>query len=212
MKLSAILAPLIAAGVPGEVILATVRAFEDQQVDAIERRRAADRERQQRHRHVTSPDVTVTERDTPAPDKERSPTPPKEINPTPASLRSADKRGTRLPDDWQLPAGWGQWAIDQGHSEASIRLEADRFRDHWIGKSGRDASKADWLATWRNWMRSAPKPRINSQAPPRETEHARHQRESREAIEARLNRMKPHDEFASDGPAFDLEPRDFRAH
>jgi hypothetical protein len=37
VKLSAILAPLIAAGVPGEVILATVKAFEDQQIDASEK-------------------------------------------------------------------------------------------------------------------------------------------------------------------------------
>lgn len=60
MKLSAILAPLIAAGVSGDVILATVKAFEEQQSDALERRRANDRERQERRRHVKSRDVTVT--------------------------------------------------------------------------------------------------------------------------------------------------------
>ncbi|RVQ42604.1 hypothetical protein CN059_26420 [Sinorhizobium medicae] len=50
-----------------------------------------------------------------------------------------------------------------------------------------------------------------SQAPPRESEHARHQRECREAIQRKLN-GNGHDEFASTGPAFDLEPGDFRAH
>ena len=61
MKLSAILAPLIAAGVPGEVILATVKAFEDQQIDALEKRRQSDKNRQAKHRsNVTSRDVTVT--------------------------------------------------------------------------------------------------------------------------------------------------------
>lgn len=61
MKLSAILAPLIAAGVPGEVILATVRAFEEQQIDALEKRRQSDRDRQAKHRNnVMSRDVTVT--------------------------------------------------------------------------------------------------------------------------------------------------------
>ncbi|RVE84781.1 hypothetical protein CN238_24330 [Sinorhizobium meliloti] len=49
------------------------------------------------------------------------------------------------------------------------------------------------------------------QAPPRESEHARHQRECREAIQRKLN-GNGHDEFASTGPAFDLEPGDFRAH
>jgi hypothetical protein len=61
VKLSAILAPLIAAGVAGEVILATVKAFEDQQIDALERRRQSDRDRQTKHRNnVMSRDVTVT--------------------------------------------------------------------------------------------------------------------------------------------------------
>lgn len=62
MKLSAILEPLVAAGVDAQTILATVRAWEAQQTDALEQRRASDRERQARKRgsHVTSRDVTVT--------------------------------------------------------------------------------------------------------------------------------------------------------
>lgn len=60
MKLSAILEPLIAAGVSGDVILATVKAFEAQQTDALERRRESDRIRQERRRHVKSREVTVT--------------------------------------------------------------------------------------------------------------------------------------------------------
>lgn len=60
MKLSAILEPLIAAGVPGDVILATVRAFEDQREDALERRRESDRNRQSAKR---SRDVTGQSRD-----------------------------------------------------------------------------------------------------------------------------------------------------
>ncbi|ASP84297.1 DNA replication protein [Sinorhizobium meliloti] len=55
------------------------------------------------------------------------------------------------------------------------------------------------------------RPLQQSQAPPRESEHARHQRECREAIQRKLN-GNGHDEFASTGPAFDLEPGDFRAH
>lgn len=211
MKLSAILAPLVAAGVDAETILKTVVAYEQQQEDAIERRRNSDRERQRRHRHVMSRDVTVTERDNPAPDKEKSPTPPKEINPTP-SLRSKTNRGTRLPADWALPSSWGRWAIGEGHSEATIRLEADKFRDFWVGKSGKDATKLDWEATWRNWMRNIAKPRAQAQAPPRETDNARYQRECREAVQQKLNGKPGHDEFTSTGPAFDLEPGDYHTH
>jgi hypothetical protein len=35
-----------------------------------------------------------------------------------------------------------------------INREADKFRDYWIAKSGREACKLDWSATWRNWVRS----------------------------------------------------------
>lgn len=35
-----------------------------------------------------------------------------------------------------------------------MRLEGEKFRDHWVAKTGKDATKTDWLATWRNWCRS----------------------------------------------------------
>jgi|GEM_PF-1733679 len=55
------------------------------------------------------------------------------------------------------------------------------------------------------------RPSQQSQAPPRESDFARHQRECREAVQRKLN-GNGHDEFASPGPAFDLEPGDYRAH
>lgn len=67
------------------------------------------------------------------------------------------KRGTRLPDDWSLPLSWGQWAVtDEGFDEPTVRREAAQFRDYWIAKSGAGATKLDWLATWRGWMRRIP--------------------------------------------------------
>lgn len=71
MKLSALLEPMVARGVSGDVILEMVKAFEAEQGDALERRRATDRERQasKRHRDVSrdsrdSSTVTRTKRDT----------------------------------------------------------------------------------------------------------------------------------------------------
>ena len=37
----------------------------------------------------------------------------------------------------------------------SVRSEAAKFSDYWHAKTGRDATKADWQATWRNWCRTA---------------------------------------------------------
>lgn len=68
---------------------------------------------------------------------------------------SAKKTGSRLPSDWLLPLAWGEWALAEGMSELCVRREADRFRDFWIGKAGKDAAKLDWQATWRNWIRKA---------------------------------------------------------
>ena len=68
MSIAAIVEALVAAGATPEMILAAVRAAEGAQDDALQARRASDAERARRYRqrHVTSRDVTVTERDAPA--------------------------------------------------------------------------------------------------------------------------------------------------
>lgn len=210
MRLSAILEPLVAAGVDAKTILAAVKAYEEQNEDAIERRRANDRERQNRRRHVTSRDVTVTERDIPPSDKEKSPTPPKEIN-SPQSLRSETKRGARLPTDWALPKQWGEWAISEGHSEQSIRIQADKFRDFWCSKAGKDAAKLDWQATWRNWMRNVPKVARNfgTPAPKPKSDFMQHQDDVQRELDKALGRKRD-DEFT--GNTLDLEAGNWRAH
>ena len=66
------------------------------------------------------------------------------------------KKAKRLPDGWQLPKAWGDWALSEypAWTAEIVRLEAAKFADHWHAKAGKDASKADWEATWRNWCRS----------------------------------------------------------
>ncbi|KVN83469.1 hypothetical protein [Burkholderia ubonensis] len=79
------------------------------------------------------------------------------------------RRGTRLPKDWELSQealertvavtvtyaekltewGGGAWSIQHA------LFEAEKFRDYWSAKSGKDATKTDWPATWRNWVRNA---------------------------------------------------------
>jgi hypothetical protein len=63
------------------------------------------------------------------------------------------KKGSRLSENWTLPKDWGEWAVSEGVDEVSVRREADRFRDYWIGKAGQAGAKLDWRATWRNWIR-----------------------------------------------------------
>jgi uncharacterized protein YdaU (DUF1376 family) len=72
-----------------------------------------------------------------------------------AALTKKRGRGTRLPDDWNLPPDLRQWALDQGLSPATIDREAATFADYWHARPGKDAAKLDWAATWRNWCRRA---------------------------------------------------------
>lgn len=70
--------------------------------------------------------------------------------PTP---KKVSNRGTRLSEDWDLPSEWGEWAEKKGMTREAIIRECDKFKDYWIGKSGANATKSDWGATWRNWVR-----------------------------------------------------------
>lgn len=67
-------------------------------------------------------------------------------------------KSVRLSPDWQLPKALGEWAVDQGLTVNEVHAEADKFRDYWIAKSGKDATKNDWPATWRNWIRNRKTP------------------------------------------------------
>jgi hypothetical protein len=77
-----------------------------------------------------------------------------------AKASSQKIRASRLSPEWTLPSDWRQWAEAQGFSALSVSAQADRFRDYWIAQPGQKGVKADWLATWRNWMRN------NATAPP----------------------------------------------
>lgn len=68
-------------------------------------------------------------------------------------------RGSRLHEDWFLPKSWGDWALAERPdlSTADIKKQADCFRDYWVSVAGAKGVKADWEATWRNWIRRVEK-------------------------------------------------------
>ena len=71
--------------------------------------------------------------------------------------KAAAPRATRLPKDWELPPEWMSWALTEfpGMPQQFAAAEAAKFKDFWLGKSGQNGTKNDWLATWRNWVRRA---------------------------------------------------------
>jgi uncharacterized protein YdaU (DUF1376 family) len=70
------------------------------------------------------------------------------------------RNGTRLPTDWVLPSAWRDWAKAE-RPDLFIDSVAHQFHDFWIAKTGTNATKLDWQATWRNWVRNQKALRLN---------------------------------------------------
>lgn len=62
-------------------------------------------------------------------------------------------RKTKIPDPFMLTADMRQWAAETAPA-VDVRSETENFVDYWRGEA---KTKADWPATWRNWMRRAQK-------------------------------------------------------
>lgn len=63
-------------------------------------------------------------------------------------------KATRIPEDFAVTHEMVAWA-QRETPLVDGRRETAAFIDYWRGKAGRNATKLDWVATWRNWMRKA---------------------------------------------------------
>lgn len=63
------------------------------------------------------------------------------------------RRGTRISPDFTATADMIAWAKKNTPSVGAA--ETATFVDYWLGESGARASKLDWVAAWRKWMRTA---------------------------------------------------------
>lgn len=98
-----------------------------------------------------------------------APPPPQMPHPTPANaaprtvknrnlnrqgtvIAPRSQNGTRLPDDWVPDV---LFAVSEGFSEFDACTEGEKFKDYWRSQPGARGRKADWQATWRNWIRRA---------------------------------------------------------
>ncbi|WP_156353154.1 MULTISPECIES: hypothetical protein [unclassified Sphingomonas] len=155
--MSDLIARLIAAGTPADLIaeVAMLAARAEVDREAIETRRAKDRDRQAARRHVTSRDIADVADITPSPSPSSSPDPSNNPTHTPGNEPRA-RKGTRLPADWQPgPLGSEVEAIVAPWPPGTVDREMAKFRDFWAAKAGAGGVKSDWQATWRNWLRQA---------------------------------------------------------
>jgi hypothetical protein len=171
---------MLAKGMPADVIVLAVRTVElaaaKPEADtrsgaAVRQARYRDRKRNMlRNSYVTS----VTQERVPPSSAPPAPSPPLYINPpsTPPTSppkpppRERASRATRLPADWKPTEE--DWTFAVALLMAAVaREELAKFCDYWKAKSGKDATKADWSATWRNWCRKASEIRSSARGPPR---------------------------------------------
>lgn len=73
--------------------------------------------------------------------------PPAEANPVAAKA----KRKTAIPDPFQVTAEMQAWAQVRAPI-ANLDHETEKFVNHFKGKG---ETRADWIASWRNWMLNA---------------------------------------------------------
>ena len=73
-------------------------------------------------------------------------------------------RAARISENWEMSEKDLNFALKKGLSKIQINTQAEKFKNYWIAKSGKDATKLDRNATWNNWIINAveyAKPKTN---------------------------------------------------
>lgn len=86
-----------------------------------------------------------------ASDDQNRATPAASAAPHPRDDPKPPKRGTRLPDGWEPPAGLRARLAEQYPTVDQDR-QLLKFQNYWIAKPGKGATKLDWNRTYENWI------------------------------------------------------------
>jgi hypothetical protein len=85
------------------------------------------------------------------------PTRPDPTRPDPSSkeeeVSGPRKRGTRIPEPFIVTRPMREWASTEVPT-VDVDATTRKFVDHWRATTGRTATKLDWVAAWRNWLRT----------------------------------------------------------
>lgn len=71
---------------------------------------------------------------------------------TPPKGGGARLRATRIPEPFLVTQGMREWAATETPT-VDVDRSTRTFVDYWRAESGAKATKRDWIATWRNWLR-----------------------------------------------------------
>lgn len=76
-----------------------------------------------------------------------------EVSEVKDSVNKESTKGSRLSQDWVIPDEYIKFCQTE-RPELDAVLVGNTFKDFWISKSGSGATKLNWFATWRNWVRN----------------------------------------------------------
>lgn len=85
-------------------------------------------------------------------------------------------RGTRIADDWEPGDSDRDFARQLGFLDSEIDWLGASMRDYFAAKSGQQACKTNWSATFRNWCRKD----IDMHGPPANRRNRTHDKPSRQ--------------------------------
>lgn len=60
-------------------------------------------------------------------------------------------KGQRLSPDWNPDQFEREWSAKR-RPDLDIDEQVELFVNHWVAKTGQDATKLDWSRTWKNWI------------------------------------------------------------
>lgn len=69
-----------------------------------------------------------------------------------ARKRATPQRGSRIPEPFNVTREMRAWAAAEVPG-VDVDRSTRAFVDYWRAKPGKDATKLDWVGTWRNWLR-----------------------------------------------------------
>lgn len=61
-------------------------------------------------------------------------------------------RASRLPEDWKPSEADTAYAITKGVHLSRIPVVAEKFKNHWLSKSGKNAIAINWHLKWCTWV------------------------------------------------------------
>ena len=93
-------------------------------------------------------------------ERESTETQSTEVDPSPLNSAKPKKpttKGTRIAKDWYLTDELRAWTkttlAESNVTTINIDVEEQKFFDYWVSVAGAKATKVDWAATWRSWIR-----------------------------------------------------------